>query len=458
MVRVIPGVEVNVIKEIVPQQLYPSGVVGMIGTCNDGPIGIPKTVTSYRELIEIFGPEEIGFSLHKEAKQAFLNGVFQVIATRVGGAASTPAFTVLKGYRKRSESVKLTARDIGEAGNRIEIKVMRGASENTVRLEIADALHQPESYDNINMNKEGDTYLVNIINQNSKIVSAESLIESPTVDNNPIPTEATLGGGTFAPPTNQDYERALEFLELEQNIDVVYICDNWNPEIHALVDAHCKNMSLGKEPKPLGPRIGIGTVAPNEPVDQIIRRTEVLASDRFVLVAPYGCAGAVAGLMSKLNYYESPTFKALTGMANIERRYTPSEQMKLLTNGVLPIDAVKGRGIIAVKGITTSKEQISVMRVADHAVRGIKNIADLFIGTLNNARGRMALRERITEFLIGMEKEGSIVPSTDETQPAFLIDVYSSQIDFAQGIVRVDSAVRPVRAMDYIYATVNVQI
>ena len=77
---------------------------------------------------------------------------------------------------------------------------------------------------------------------------------------------------------------------------------------------------------------------------------------------------------------------------------------------------------------------------------------------LNNARGRMALRERITEFLIGMEKEGSIVPSTDETQPAFLIDVYSSQIDFAQGVVRVDSAVRPVRAMDYIYATVNVQI
>ena len=248
----------------------------MIGTCNDGPIGIAKTVTSYRELVEIFGPEEVGFSLHKEAKQAFLNGVFQVVATRVGGAAIHLPLLVLKGFRKRSESVKLTARDIGEAGNRIEVKVMRGASENTVRLEISDALHQPESFDNVNMNKEGETYLVNIINQMSKIVSGESLIESPTVDNNPIPTEATLGGGTFAPPTNQDYERALEFLELEQNIDVVYICDNWNPEIHALVDAHCKNMSLGKEPKPLGPRIGIGTVAPNEPVDQIIKRTEVL--------------------------------------------------------------------------------------------------------------------------------------------------------------------------------------
>jgi hypothetical protein len=198
-------------------------------------------------------------------------------------------------------------------------------------------------------------------------------------------------------------------------------------------------------------------VSPKEPVDQIIRRNEVLASDRFIIVAPNGVAGAVAGLISKLNYYDSPTFKALTGIADIEKRYTPSEQMKLLTNGILPIDAVRGRGIIVVKGIMTSKEQISVMRVADHSVRGIKNIADNFIGTLNNSRGRMALRERLTEFLIGMEREGSIVPSTDMTQPAYLVDVYSSQADFAQGIVRVDSAVRPVRAMDYIYATVTVQ-
>ena len=141
-------------------------------------------------------------------------------------------------------------------------------------------------------------------------------------------------------------------------------------------------MSLGKEPKPLGPRIGIGTVGPNEPVEQIIKRTELIASDRFVLVAPYGLAGAVAGLISKLDYYESPTFKPLTGIANIERRYTPSEQMKLLTNGILTIDAVRGRGIIVVKGIATSREQVSVMRVADRAVRGVKNIADNFIGCL----------------------------------------------------------------------------
>jgi len=453
MVRVIPGVEVKVVKEIVPQQLYPAGVVGMIGTATGGPINEPKTVTSYRELTEVFGPEDAGCTLHKDAKQAFLNGVFQVVATRIGGAASTPSSTILKGYKRNQDVVKLLARNLGEDANNLKVTSMRGASEHTVRLEIA-----AETFDNLTMDPNNDLFLVKIINENSRLVTAESLISEPTADNNPRPQETALSGGTFAPPSKSDYEHALESLELEPNIDVVTVCDSWDPEIHALVDAHCQNMSMGKEPQTLAPRIGVGTVAPNEPVDQIIKRSETLASDRFVLVAPYGCAGSVAGLISKLDYYQSPTFKALTGISAIEHRYTPSEQMKLLTNGMLVVDAVRGRGIIVVKGITTSKEQLSVMRIADRATRGTKSICDLYIGTLNNARGRMALRERLTEFLIGMEREGAIVPSTDGQEPAFLVDVYSLQIDFAQGIVRVDEAVRPVRAMDYIYATITVQM
>ncbi len=427
----------------------------MIGTADKGPVGKPFTATSYKELTEVFLKDTPG-SLIREAKSAFLNGVFQVVAIRTAGSSGTPASVTLKGGggRRNRDVVKLTAKEVSDSV--IEVKVMRGASENTVRIEVLRG-GEKEEYENLDMNPANTLYLVNVINQSSKWINAESSMTEPTVENNPGPQEVRIEGAMFSPPAKEDYEKALEFLELESNIDMVYVCENSDPEIHALVDAHCKNMSLGKEPKPLGPRIGIGTVGKNESVDDIIKRTEVLASDRFILVAPYGTAGCVAGLISKLNYYESPTFKALSGIADIERRYTPSEQMKLLSNGVLPIDAVKGRGIIVVKGITTSKEQISVMRIADHSVRGIKNIADLFIGTLNNARGRMALRERITEFLIGMEKEGAIVPSVDNTKPAYVVDVYSSQSDFAQGIVRVDSAVRPVRAMDYIYATINVQ-
>jgi hypothetical protein len=57
-----------------------------------------------------------------------------------------------------------------------------------------------------------------------------------------------------------------------------------------------------------------------------------------------------------------------------------------------------------------------------------------------------------------MATESAIVPSTDGSDPAFKLDVYSTQADFALGIVRVDMAIRPVRAIDYIYATVLVQV
>jgi len=118
----------------------------------------------------------------------------------------------------------------------------------------------------------------------------------------------------------------------------------------------------------------------------------------------------------------------------------------------------RGKGVIVLRGITTDGDQINVRRVADRACRTMKMIGDLFIGRLNTADGRNALKQKLIEALLQMEKDGAIVPSTDGKDPSFKVDVYSSQADFALGIVRVDMAVRPVRAIDYIYATILVQV
>jgi hypothetical protein len=56
-----------------------------------------------------------------------------------------------------------------------------------------------------------------------------------------------------------------------------------------------------------------------------------------------------------------------------------------------------------------------------------------------------------------MARDGALVPSTDGKDPAFMADVYSTEDDFAMGIVRVDLAIRPVRAVDYIYVTILVK-
>lgn len=113
--------------------------------------------------------------------------------------------------------------------------------------------------------------------------------------------------------------------------------------------------------------------------------------------------------------------------------------------------------MIVLRGLDTTGDQISVTRVADACVREVKAIAENFIGELNTVDARTALRQQIVATFTRMERAGELVPSTDGTDPAFLVDVYSTQLDFAQGNVRIDIAVRPVRAIDFVYATIRVK-
>jgi hypothetical protein len=453
LVRIIPGVEIKVVKEIIPPPARPSGVVALIGPTEKGPELTPTHVGSWKEFTEIFGSSS-EYTVTQDAKQCFQNGVYEVVVTRIVGKGGESAALILRDT-KDAPTVELKARKVGLTGNKIKVKVDKGIIENTVTLMITDG-EITEVFDSLVMDKKSERYLVEYVNQNSKLVMAKNL-KSPSgfPDNNPAAQESELKGGIDpGPPDKEDYEAALEKLESELDVDMVLACGVSDPSIHAIVEAHCNNMSINEA---MG-RIGIGTVGKDEAVKDIIKRTEKLSSDRFVLVAPYGVAGAVAGLISRLSYFESPTYKPVSGVSELERAYTPSELRQLLTAGILPLQAQRGRGIIVVKGITTSKEQISVIRTVDQAVKMVKGIGEQFIGTLNSPTGRSALKEKLIETLIRMEREGAIVPSADLKQPAFLVDVYCSELDFAQGIVRIDLAVRPVRAIDYIYATVVVQV
>jgi len=440
MTRILPGVEIEVIKEIVPRQLNPSGIAGMIGTAEKGPVATPERAGSYKEFTEKFG-SNYDYTLTKDVKLAFQNGVYEVVVVRVTGSGGKTAELTLKDSKGKN-SIKIQAKSEGEAGNSIDVKVEKGEGEGKSMLSATDG-SVIEVYEISGKNEE----LADKINRESAIVSAEAAGKG-----NPEGEGTLFGGASGKTPSLKSYEDALEKLESEQDVDIVVACDVSDPAVHAVIDAHCKNMS--KEAKN---RIGIGTVGKDEGIGDIVKRTDVLASERFVVAAPYGNSGAVAGLIGNLNYYDSPTFKPIAGVSELEKSYSPSQLRKLLTSGILPLEAQRGRGIIVVKGISTSKEQISVTRIADHAVRGVKNVSDNFIGTLNSPSGRLALKEKLREFLELMENEGAIVPSTDLSEPAFIIDVYSSEADFAQGIVRVDMAVRPVRAIDYIYATILVE-
>lgn len=446
MTLVIPGVEVRVVKEVVAPQLSPSGVLGLVGVTEKDPGGA-RSVQSWSRLVELFG-QASAFSL-PEAAQALQNGVSELVVSPVSADAAVAASVAIPA--ETGTAFTLHARAGGCWANGLEVGI---ASRSVLDRPVLDILvtrgaDTIEALRGLPADPDAPP-LAELVAARSALLTATEATAPPR------PGTYTLGGGRDA--GRDDYARALGLLESEPDVDMVLagVQDFADPkrvaQIYSDVIAHCARMSAGSRG-----RIGFGQVPPSGAPQQWAEMANQLLSERFVLLAPNGVAGAVAGMVGGLDYFQSPTFKAIAGVPDLPRRLYVEEQEALLKASVVPVAAMRGRGTVVVRGLTTDGDQISVRRVADRAVRGVRLISDLFIGRLNNETGRGALREKLVEFLVQMERDGAIVPSTDRSDPAFKVNVHSSQDDFVKGIVRVDMAVRPVRAIDYIYATVLVQ-
>ena len=318
-----------------------------------------------------------------------------------------------------------------------------------------------EEYTDLVMDPDSDRYLPYVLANESRLVRFTPLSSR---DQNRMPaataTPVAFTGGQS--PTVQQYRDAIDRLSDDPRIDLVLASVEAGRatgevrQIHQALVAHAVAMSDNA-----APRIAFGSVTPAEQddLDQIREHSALVRNRRFVLVAPPGAEGAVAGLVGRLDPRDSPTFKPVPLFDIQPARYRESELNRLLgsTTNLLAVQNRVGHGVVVLRGLDTSGDQISVTRVADIAIRETKAISENFIGQLNSAEARLALKQQIVATFTRMEREGSLVPSTDGKDPAFLVDVYSTQLDFAQGIVRVDIAIRPVRSIDFIYATIRVK-
>jgi hypothetical protein len=451
---IIPGVQVSVVKEVLPQQLAPSGILGIVGFTEKVPDAGVERAGNWNRLKEVFGA---GTALSiPEARQALDNGVSQlVIAPLPDSAGARAAIAVPGPDPQKGAAVTLTARAGGVWANGVKVRVAKrdtADGKGVVDLKILrpDGT-ELESHRGVTIDAGTDRDLARVL-ERSAVVSASAVTAWPKDG------EYTLAGGADATP--EQYAAALALLAGEPDVDMVLAAVQDFSEarktdvikIYSDVIAHCENLS--RESKG---RVGFGQVPRIGTAAQHVEIASYLVSDRFVLAAPHGVVGAVAGMVGSLSYFHSPTFKTLAGLGVVPT-IAVDAQKELLTGRVVPVVNERGKGVIVLRGITTDGDQINVRRVADRACRTMKMIGDLFIGRLNNADGRSALKQKLIEALLQMEKDGAIVPSTDGKDPSFKVDVYSSQADFALGIVRVDMAVRPVRAIDYIYATILVQV
>ncbi len=445
--RIIPGVQVSVIKEALPRQLAPSGVLGLIGFTPRGTSAGSERVGEWGRLVELFG-EAAAHSL-PEARQALENGVSELVVVPLPESAGARAAVSIPAA-KGADTLRIEALAAGPWANGITLEVRE--SDEVGRLEVLITGRDGELLERHRRLPGEETEALAEALARSRVVKLASGDELL-----PPPGRYTLSGGEDG--SVDDYRSALGRLADEGDVDMVLAAVQ-DPddiarrlEIYGAVEAHCAAMS-----RDCKGRIGFGQLPPGPRPAARASEFSGLQSERFVLSAPHGVVGAVAGMIGSLDYAQSPTFKPVAGVARGLTRLRLEEQRALLRGNIVPVVNERGRGVLVLHGRTTDGDQINVRRIADRAVRTMKMIGDLFIGRMNNADGREALKQKLIEALTQMEKDGALVPSTDGEDPAFRVEVKSSQADFAQGIVRVNMAVRPVRAIDFIYATILVQV
>lgn len=360
-----------------------------------------------------------------------------------GGGATLFQLLVADGASPTGLSVQIAV-----ANNRVDVQVFQGGL--------------AEQFSGLVMSPDDNNFLPYVLLTQSRLIRVRLLNSLAATARLPAATTAPRAFELGTSPSVAAYNDAIDRLADDPRIDLVMASieptrsDGEIRQIHQQLAAHAVRLAEDG-----APRIAFGSVSRDEQrsVPSIKDHAALVRNRRFVLVSPAGSEGAVIGMVGRLNPQDSPTFKPVPRLGRTPATHRDSELNILLgpTINALVVQDRAGRGVVVLRGLDTSGDQISVTRVADQAIRETKAISENFIGQLNTEDARTALRQQIVATFTRMERAGALVPSTDGKDPAFLVDVYSTQLDFAQGIVRIDIAVRPVRAIDFIYATIRVK-
>jgi len=203
-------------------------------------------------------------------------------------------------------------------------------------------------------------------------------------------------------------------------------------------------------------RIGVIGAAGNTMTEFL---TRTLSDDRVIVTAPglkYGenstlpsayTAAAVAGLLASVSPQTSITNKPLN-VPGLAVSFNYGQQAQLIDAGVLAV--VRKNGYRILKGITTADQgdpftAITTRRIVDYAKYGVRSAADPYIGRLNNARVRAALKATLDAFLTRMVE--------DEALTNYELAVSASRAQEIAGEVSVVMTIQPTFSIDFIKVT-----
>lgn len=465
---IIPGTYIEVRAEgLIGVGGIPTGNIGVVGTANRGPLNEVVILGSYAEALSAFGdydawPDDPAatppLTLTRALEQVFRGGGSTVYAVRV--AALPDSVTAMR-------SMQWNVR----AGNNATLFSLIATSPGTWANNVVAELTGPEEDgDDVTLTlTQGPTretfraptaaMLAREVNDGSSFVTA-SEPSAPTANSVPASivavAEADRGGPDGAGITGTHVAEGLAVLA-NQPINLINIAGMGADEVSAQVLGHLEATETdGRE------RIAVmGTRG--DALAEIAQDAQTVSNRRVVLVAPgivandqanngaeqeippAYAASLVTGRLAALAPHVSLTNKDVAALGLTEE-YTRAQQKQLLLNRIMVLH--RNLGIRALRGITTDTgpfRQISVRRIVDFAKAGVRIGANPYIGRLNNARVRAAMKATLDGFLSQMV--------VDEMLISYELEVEASRAQEIAGIAAMTMVLRPTFSIDFVRVT-----
>jgi hypothetical protein len=463
---VLPGTYIEVRAEgLISVGAIAAGNLGVVGTAARGPRNTVRAIGSFSEAIDLFATSDAFTSprgaapltLTRTLELAFQGGARNVFAVRVANGEPAHAKADLK-TSGNADAFTMTARDPGSYGNEIAYTVVDEGTEAEPNWKLT------LTHGRVKEEFTGaDVGAVRTAAGASQLVTV-----GPTTNAGSrfavVAVSTALAGGTDLPNVSSaDIAEGLAVLEAEP-VNILLVAGVGASTVRGAVAGHLERTeNEGRERIAV---LGAATSGQARDTSAVLAEADALEDDRIVLVAPglkatdaatdavislpppY-LAAVVAGQLATLAPHVSLTNRALP-IDDLDVRYSTPAYQQLLQRGVLLVRPKFGFQVI--KGITTEGgafTQISIRRIVDYAKAGVRLGSDPYIGRLNNARVRGALKATLDGFLSQMV--------LDEMLVGYQLEVTATRPQEIRGICTVTMTLLPTFSIDFIRVTMNLQ-
>ncbi len=455
---VLPGTYIEVRAEgLIGAASIATGNIGIVGAAQRGPKGVVRAIGSLADALDLFGPADPTLSLIRGLEQAFAGGASSVYAVRIANGvplaaslALAGAFTVVAGPPRDPGTTPDP--DAGTWGNAITVTVDVAGGTPTVTVELGAT---KETFTG------ADAAAVVAAMASSRLVHTSAVQNNPTLA--AMATTNLAGGTNGANATAADVADGLAALE-DQPVNLVVVPGFGASTVAGAVGAH-----LERTENEARERIAVlGVTDPGTATNLAAPVAEVagISNARIVLVTPglvvtdrasgkptsIGAsylACMVAGKLATVAPHVSLTNKTVPA-DGLDVAYSGAAAKNLLQNRMLVVR--RKFGFQVVKAISTDPgafRQVSVRRTVDYAKAGVRSGSDPYIGKLNNARVRAALKATLDGFLSQMV--------LDEMLVGYELGVTATRAQEINGICSVTMTLLPTFSIDFVRVTMNLQ-